>query len=473
MPIQFYQFGTGPFRDQLLSHFIVPAARWFLGEKTSAYLLPQMSGSHWECALAVEAMFSIFEFENGLPGSDELLAREKCVQTIRWLISRATMIDAKRSTWDGVTWDTAICSRLLLTAEKELDSSWSERDKDNIALIRENSIRWLVESTFHWDRDVRYPAGPPDLAQVLNTLALMSRSHPEVLEKIENEVQLDSGEKIVDRIARVLLGMEQTKSQQLSDGAIEVSYWVDCFNTSEVIEGLAAYVDLKSEVSEEAGSALVEAVRTSLFRAIQYIETHQVDATWGGVADTCGTLYGYLRVTSRLEEIVPQNHTVFQALRWMCDEKQALDDGSFLHTSYVTVFYMMALVEAYRSWQLGHKSGSEVYDVALWSSPAQETVERSRRIGLQIELDDEKRIVAKLQHRLRNMTVVIAAAALSALQFAVLLAILGLMGSIKIDMVGMNIDLLDFDEFWTVFGIGTAVILVLTPAAVSLAFRGK
>jgi len=471
MPVQFYQFGQSPFRDELLAHFIVPAANWFLGEKSSAYLLPQISGSHWECALAVEAMFSIFDFDATPPNFDSTMAREKCVQTIRWLISRAESVGSGRSSWDGVTWDTAICCRLLLKAEKELESSWSAHDKTNIASIRENSVRWLVETAIQWDRDVRYPAGPPDLAQVLHTLSLMSRSHPELLGKIESEIHLENGEGIIDRIARVLLGMEQTQKQQLSDGTIDVSYWVDCFNTAEVIEGLAAYVDLHKDQCVESNSGLFQAVRRSLFSALQYIETNQVDATWGGVADTCGTLYGYLRVTSMMDGISPQNHSVFQALRWMCDEKQALDDGSFLHTSYVTVFFLMALVEAYRSWKLGYKSGPEVYDIALWSSPAQETVERSRRIGLQIELDDKRLLILDLKHRIRNLNMIFTAVFAFAFQVIILLWILNVMGTMNVDLASMNVDLLDYDKFWTVFGLGITIILVSTPAIVSLVFR--
>jgi hypothetical protein len=336
----------------------------------------------------------------------------------------------------------------------------------NIARIRENSARWLIETTLNWDKDVRYPAGPPDLAQVLNTLCLLSESYPELLRKIEAEIPLEAEDNFTDRIARILMGMEQNSIIKLADGDIEVSYWVDCFNTSEVIEGLTSYLNSKN--SEDERNDLFVSVQTALFRAIRYIECSQADATWGGVADTCGTLFGYLRVTSRAPNVEPEDHIVFQALRWMCDEKQTMEDGSFLHTSYVTVFFLMALIETYKFWELGHKSGAEVYDVALWSSPSQETAERSRRLDLQIKIEDKEVVIKELRERIDLYDKIRLSVAFFIIEFVILMIILNVSGAIKIDIGSMNIDLLDDSLFKMVFGIGFSVILATTPILVAL-----
>ena len=468
MPKQFFHFDAHPFREQLLEHFIVPAANWFIGKENEGYLLPQASGSHWECALAIESLFTLIKSQVEIPNFDRDLAREKCVQTIRWLISRANVIDAKRCNWDGVTWDTAICCRLLLKAELELKETWSVADKKNFSRIRENSVRWLVESTYQWHKDIRYPAGPPDLAQVLHTFSLLSVSHPQLLTRVERELGLPKNTKIIDRISRLLLAMEQREEIELRGEKVETRFWVDCFNTSEVVEGLTAYLIARSTRSRPDQIKLIAEVRQSIFGAIRYIECSQSDATWGGVADTCGTLYGYLRVTSQTNDLEPNDHIVFQALRWMCDEKQALSDGSFLHTTYVTVFYFMALIQTYETWKLGAKTAPEVYDIALWSAPSQEGAERSRRLELQISLEDTNLAMGKMRNRLHLMQKLLVSELLIFVQLTILLFICTLTNVLRVDLSQMNIDIIDSSQFWSLFGLGVTIIAVSTPAIVSL-----
>jgi len=359
MPKQFYQFGLDTFREQLFENYVTPAAHWFLGEKSHAYLLPQISGSNWECALALEGLIEILANPDMSIADRTAEIEAKCIQTVRWLIGQISEPSDSMSNWDGVTWDTAICIRAILKAEKQFADVWSVSDKKKIAVTRQTSTRWLIYSCKHWDIDIRYPAGPPDLAQILHTLSILNAYHPEMIKELEAEAEIGSvnDEPTSIRIVRLLLAMRQPASITLSDGEIQTCFWVDCFNTSEVLEGLTSFLVSIEGTDDKSLIKIKRQIKESIFQGIQYLECNQVDGTWGGVADTCGALYGYLRVTTMMTDLDPKDHLVFQALRWMCDEKQAMADGSFLHTSYVTVFYFMAILEAYRDWELGKKGG--------------------------------------------------------------------------------------------------------------------
>ena len=123
---------------------------------------------------------------------------------------------------------------------------------------------------------------------------------------------------------------------------------------------------------------------------------------WGSHIDTIRVVHSYVLVRRQIPQrsqlsldplIVPEIHTTFKALRWLCDEKQIFDDGSMLHTSFLTIFYALALAEVYRSWEPARLRIDRLYDDVVWFSPVRTTPERSKRLAAEIQ-------IAELQDRL-------------------------------------------------------------------------
>jgi len=98
--------------------------------------------------------------------------------------------------------------------------------------------------------------------------------------------------------------------------------------------------------------------------------------------------------------IQPEIHITFKALRWICDEKQIFDDGSFLHALFLSVFYAGTLIEVYRSWAPCEYSIDKLYDDVVWASPMRTTPERTMRLAADISNDNLRNELSLLQTRL-------------------------------------------------------------------------
>jgi hypothetical protein len=298
---------------------------------------------------------------------------------------------------------------------------------------------------------------------VLNFLSLFAAGDRPALKRVEEEFQLPEGESAIERIARIILGMKEGGDESSDSGRGGNCYWVDAFNTSEVLEGLVSYSVASEGGDHPADPDLRRRVDESIYSAIRFLENHQTEGTWGGVADTCGTLFGYLRVTNTMRHLSPEDHIVFQALRWMCDEKQALSDGSFLHTSYVTVFYLNAIVSAYRFWDLGKLKTTEVYDVALWKVPAHATAERTKRLELELKLEDVGRALEiEANARMANSRI-LSGVVFFLIQMFLLSAVLASADIVSFDFSNLNINILDRDALFNFGSVAIPVVLVATP----------
>jgi len=451
----FYDFGSAPFRDELLAAFVLPAARWFLRDESSQYLLPQASGSNWECSLAIDFLLHVATADTLPEGlRDEI--DQKSLATVSWLLTQMTKEGPSAASWDGVSWDTAVCVRTLLRVrqryEAQLDSDLTKKIDRSI----DQAVNWLVVESLHWDTEQRYAGGPPDLAQVLHTLIVVGDERRELLLSAELAAGVAEQESVIDQIARILLAMEERDRISTASGDVDVSFWVDAFNSSEVLEGLAMYLKHCESPRAWGTTRHRDDCMAAVYRCLRFIELNQSDGTWGGVADTCGTLYGYLRVLSMLRDVGHEDHVVFKALRWMCDEKQAMADGSFLHTSYVTVFYALALWQAYETWPLAGKRGAEVYDIALWNTPANTTAERSLRLEIQISLEDAQRALRTLQASRAHQQRLVAAALVSLI--SVLIATAVLIGSHSLTVHGnLHGSIRKADLFWAIVAVAVPV----------------
>lgn len=449
MGIPFYKFDQSAFRDSLRDEYLLPVARWFLWEPGNAYLLPQASGSSWECAMAME-------FLVGLEGKCQLEAslakqiKTKCVQTAGWLMDQVVEEANGGKSWDGAQWDTAVVLRAIIQVFGKWSAEFSEARRDELLTLREDVGTWLVGRVMKWNDDARYFAGPPDLAQVLNTLILLRDQDAEVLAKCESRAGHTGEDGSIDDAARLLIALSEPVSVTSAGDPPEtvvLHHWVDAFNTGEVMDALSRFARVSFRQATESQKAHQLRAKELVMQSLRYVECNQQsEGTWGGVVDTCGTLYYYLMVALRLENCDHQDHVVFKALRWMCDENQTLPDGSFLHSAYPTVFYALALLEAYENWALGRKSAAEVYDVALWLAPNLVAHERTRRLELELRHEDLSKRVAQLNEQHTLIALRETSLLVGAIGIVLVIVVLLVSRSLEVSIVVMQPS-----TFWGVF----------------------
>lgn len=466
-----YEFGPGPFRDELLVEYILPAASWFMRDPSSAYLLPQASGSAWECSLAIEYLLSISRaglFDSALQPTVDT----RTVATARWMMQQLRTDGVAGRHWDGAPWDTAVVLRAVLHTWDAYASSFSAAEVVAIESAVKDVILWLGMRVSGWGAETRYWGGPPDLAQVLYTLIDVSERDPSIIRAIESKLGYPAEKSLIDDAARMLLSMVETGLRLAPDDSqVKVSFWVDAFNSSEVIDALSKYVDFRESRLGWAKVSYEGAAKKHIIQCIRFIECTQSQGSWGGVADTCGTLYGYMAVMRRMKRSDHQDHVIFKGLRWMCDVNQSFDDGSFVHSTYVTVFYALALWEIYSGWPLAGRPGSEVYDVSLWKMPNVVSSERSVLLEMEIlhdelgrEYEGLKRSVGEAEANRRSMYIGLGV-------FTAVLFVVWASGSLSVDT---TMEIKDAGTFWAIVAIGLGAIppAIAGFRAISLRRRG-
>jgi hypothetical protein len=459
----FFDADARPLRDVLLGRYITPTARWLLGSVNSPYLLPQAANSNWECALGIEFLLNIRSELNDAELVDAIPL--KVSQTARWMMDQAVTDADGMLSWECVTWDTAVCVRALMRTINELPQQFSTAEIRRVESVSQKALSWLVTRFRSWEREIMYPFGPADVAQILEALVYVNTHAPELIEGLpasepDSHLLPWPEATVIDEIAAYLVTAKEDLPPNMIaiDPPEAVAFWSDFFQSGEVIDCLASYLRYCRR------SVFHDECRRLMVTCIRYFERHQVDGKWGAHADTCRALYGYLRATHAIPEAGQEDHLVMKALRWMCDEKQTFSDGSFLHTPFVTVFYAAALWEAYVHWPLAAKPVNTVYDVALWSAPVRATEERGLRLALQIEADAQARGKRRTEARFRALRERILGA-------VVLLAVLvaGTVGALLLDLLTLHVsghvgDAPTLTEF-------AAVVVAVALAAAGLATR--
>ena len=390
-----------PLREILLTSYLLPTANWLIGPQSSAYLLPQVANSNWECALSIEYLLNI---DSELADTTELKTRikPKVIQTTRWIASQAEHLDTtEMAHWEGVTWDTAVCIRSIFAVLQQFPDSFADKEKDDLMALIKRGIKWLIYRFEKWEVEVMYPFGPPDIAQVLRTLLFINKRDPTIVEPIAKLFYGDNGlNDGIEKIATFLVAAVQDIPRAVDNTAEATAFWGDFFATGEVIDCLAFYLgECESGNLKPSDTAIVENCFELVTKCIRYMETHQVDGRWGTHLDTCRALHAYIRSSRAITGAGVEDHVVLKALRWMCDEKQTFVDGSFMHTTFITVFYALSLWEVYKVWPLCAFPMSQVYDIALWSAPVRSTPERALRLGLQIQNQRLEKEIQQLQRQ--------------------------------------------------------------------------
>lgn len=463
-----------PLRNQLFEEYLVKTAEWLLGPNNSPYLLAQAGNSNWECALSINYLLFIYEkidedqweynelqekIEQHVPQTVSWMANQvketshKGEETVRWGNNdeKGRQLGEETAHWDDVTWDTAVCVRASLQTLDEFPDQFSSKQQQEIENTAERALRWLAYTFTHWEESVIYSYGPADVAQILITASIVHNRSPDLLSSSIEEYY-DESEQFIEDIVQYLITYSQDIELNFDTKDETVSYWGDPFQSAEVIDALTKYI---SEVDKGnlRESELSKDCLENIYGCLMYIEFQQEEGKWGSHSDTCRTLYAYLRATTRIEDIEPEHHITFKAVRWVCDEKQTFDDGSYLHTMFLTVFYALALQEAYNNWPLAERPAIEVLDQAMWSAPVRSSQERGQRLQLEIQYDDMEDEYTRTQNRFAL------SAGIAGFSFVVLgsIAVGGFLGWISVGSISIT-DLL------TYYG---AVVLVLGLAITS------
>jgi|GEM_PF-3392664 len=391
-------------KEVLKKNQIKDVAIWLLGKDENS-ILAQHSNSLWESSLSILFLInavSIFDEHEEITLKEKIKSKSKAVA--RWLLDKKTESpDKKFIHWEGVTWDTSVVIRAIAKALKEYGTEFSDHEKEEIKKSIAKGIVWLYHRFNKWDTEIKYPFGPADVAQILATLIIIRSDFPELYSKFLSEVGKETCE-IEIEIVRYLLHTKTEKTLTIpitsdEDEEVVTYWWDDFFSTSEVVESIALfyrYYEADPELKKH-NKKILHSTKQALVRACVYFEQSQVDGMWGSHIDTIKVIYAYVRIRNLIPQsnrdskeplIIPEIHTTFKALRWMCDEKQIFSDGSFLHTMFLTVFYSHALLEVYNGWEPANLKIKQLYDDVIWFSPVRTTPERSKRLAAELHISE-------------------------------------------------------------------------------------
>lgn len=382
------------FREGLLANFLGPTARWLLGEEDSDYVLSQHAGSNWETALSLEFIATVSDLSIDSVGTAASAIDEKLVNSARWMLGSAEWMPDKSAHWEGVTWDTAVCARATLGIVRRYGGTHlSDAEVTQFERTVEGALSWMAGRFSAWvDNRVRYPFGPADVAQMLNSIVRMHLLDAGLVERALGGA--DSYCRLCRSMVDYLLASQG--EVVLFGGPDTAAHWADYFQSAEVMDALGEVLRCPALCLAFGSVTDMADVRASLQSAAHGLECTQEDGMWGNHADTCAALGSYIRACSTLG-IGHEDHIVLKSLRWTCDEKQRFPDGSFLHSVYLTLFHASAVLAAYFAWPVSLLNTQEAFDVALWSSPVRTTPERTRRLQLELVNSSLERRIRRLE----------------------------------------------------------------------------
>lgn len=400
-------------RDVLRTDFLSRVTDWLAGRDPDTVLV-QAGNSAWEAAMTIE----FFAQVKDVLATDEAGVQRKATlenktrNVVRWLLTQQRIMPGGPYTsWEGVTWDTSVIIRGILTAADLLYPS----DRTAVYEAAVTGCNWLLSRFHRWREEVKYPFGPADVAQILMTILFIAQRFPSLYSHIASvyEPQTPPDALSLCRyIADHLLHdcTRETTSSGSDKAQVTIAYWLDGFNTAEVVEALGMYYHMLliqtpllalDEEARLSHQAHLEELRTTFASAYQWFEHVQAeDGTWGAAFDTTRILQAYINLphlTYGLVDAMP--YRVFKTLRWTCDEKQIFSDGSYQHATFLTIFYASALISVYSHWPLIDREIDELYDDVLWAAPMRSAPERNQRLALEVTAVQLKEHIDELKRR--------------------------------------------------------------------------
>lgn len=441
----FYEFSNNIFRNELFKEYIIPVAKWFMvDDKPSGYLLPQASGSFWECSLAIDFLLRVSAVES----QHELnrLIEPKVVNTTRWIVDSLFEEGLDEMSWDSAPWDTAVALRSVINCINQYPNSFTDEEKARIDMSTAKIVRWLIKQGVNWKSAEGYlTADSTDLAVTLSVLIRVKERYNEDYFAREN-IEIEAA---IKTIVLMLLQCANTEIEK-HNSDIKPENWGSVFNIGEVICGLSSYV-----LFREADDSIKGATQEAILEGLKYIEKAQSSGgiTDNSVADSCGILWSYFVTSKAVCEYGHDDIMVFKSLCWMCDSNKVLVDGSFLHTSYATVFYALSLIEAYETWELGRKPTNEVYHMVVWLNPNIETTERARRLDLELKQKRNSEELSQLKYSLINKNAIF-----NTILIVILLIIITLVILQACKAINISIKFWDFSLLFSILSVSIITI---------------
>lgn len=405
-------------RDSLRNDFIAPVATWLMGRHQTS-LLSMEGNSAWETALTISSLLDAVDiFRENNERTDLIKQIEaKVIGASRWLLEKKSDHQKGESCWEHVTWDTSVIIDALMDVLTRYRTRFSPDEEGEIEATIVGATSWLYRRFEEWETRVKYPFGPADVAQVANTVLKMQVLFPNLLSRVEDQLKPKELYDLPLRVTQYLLRRRSfetlaIRSTESATVNTQGCWWDDYFSTAEVMEALGRFYGAALDQNKPEWKELLDEVRTCLVETCAFLETSQLDGMWGNHIDTARILRSYVMIRRLVPQVAqgrrddtiiqPEIHITFKALRWLCDEKQVFDDGSLLHSLFLTVFYADALIEMYRSWPPAEYRIDKLYDDVVWACPVRTTPERTRRLAADIQNERLRDEVCTLSEKLKS-----------------------------------------------------------------------
>lgn len=421
----FYEFGDKIFRDELWSEYIIPVARWLLhASELAGYLLPQYSGSIWECSLSIDFLCKLYD-QPLIDSELKNMVKVKVINTVRWLANELRdEEDVGGSSWDSAPWDSAVALRSLISCMDKFQKEFTEKEREKYNQAAISVCRWLLIQNKNWKAPEGYlTADTTDLAVTLSVLIMVCQKFPSEYHEMENEL---SQRESIDAAAQMLI---QCVEQSEGNEDFNLDNWGSCFNIGEVICGLSSYI-LWNEKKEEINIKANKLILAGLKR-IESEQQNNGGITNNNVADSCGITWCYLVASKAVGVFEHDDTLIFRTLCWMCDSNKVMKDGSFLHTSYATVFYALSLIEIYETWELGKKPTNEVYHVIVWANSNSEIIERAKRLDMELDIQRFQEETDKFEKRMQEKISVCCVFIVLIMLIIVAIIVIGVTGALR------------------------------------------
>ena len=490
------------FNISLFKDYILPLAKWFFNSSQDGVFL-KTTNSAWEAAYSINYLMSIDKIVKQNPSLKEyikddafLKTQEQITKTIEWLTQEPrvclfsyeqekTNEGGQYCSWEKNTWDTSVVIDAIVKSYDYYGEEilGNEETKQKIQSIVKKAINWLFYEFEERQKEYSvYAFGANDFAPILSIIMTLIKSSWTVELLRDNEKLGSRGykKKLLEHADHMVDYFFHGKEIDFDENNAPVAvHWGDNFITAEVSTALVRYFDyaynenvLTSNQAQEVYSVLKKI-------AHWYEKSQNFDGLWGSHDDTMQSLRAYLRVTSCLKKfekwkqnffekdknvderlsMTIEDHKVFKSIRWLLDEKQCVADKSYLHTSYLTVFFGQTLITIFREWEFSRESNGEdkdiytLYDELIGISPMRSAGERSKNVQLELEISKLK--TSLKEHREKQRLLVVFYFILVSVLIAISTVIT--LGIVRFENGGMAI--LNDERF---FGIIDVISIILT-----------
>ena len=426
------------FTDALYNEFICKSIKW-VEDSSCGGAFAANFGSYWESAYMLSYLIDVSKIIK--ERNDAVLDAERvhsmCDSIVNFLIRPEDQLLI--TNWENNIWDTSVIANSLLYYVDYFGVDMSNKIPicQKMQKVLPAVIKWLYDQ-FTENEAVysQYSFSVVDYSRILYLFIYVCKSSYRA--KLLQPVHLKISDIIsalhglamhIDKskvVENVLIYSESTRAVSTE----EIVNWGDCFVTAEICEAMSRYLlfliaDKANKISSHDHDDWVKHMYSSLKRAMRWVEAVQSsEGMWGAHDDTIRCLSSYIATISALKEFERspfngitessgtmacgigesdcEDHKVFKAIRWLFDPKQRFSDGSYLHTSFLSVFFFETFVSIYKHWNFSDgKTIYKIYDEVFWMSPARTTQEKGQVVELEIEREGNRIEIKNLKYQRR------------------------------------------------------------------------